>query len=151
MNTGVRATGESGARRDMTPAPSLGRALFDGRVRCLHFPAIASETGTLTPIGLTALPFRPVRSFFVNANDGAVRGGHGHRSGRQLLIRLSGQIGIELRWQARTETLLLDEGQNAVIISAPVWARQSYAGAPAIMIVFCEAAYDPDDYIDDGC
>ena len=130
--------------------PKLGTlsAAFDGKVQSFRFPGVGSASGLLTPIDLTQIPLTPVRAFMVHASDGASRGGHAHTTGRQLLIRVQGQIKLETRLQGETHTLVLDEHDNAVLISAPVWSRQSYFGNPACIMVFCDTPYDPTDYIE---
>lgn len=101
----------------------------------------------LVPVDLTAIPLRVVRSFLITAPDGTVRGGHGHRSGSQLLFRIGGTIEVELAHDGRSEQVTLDERTNAVTIRSPVWSRQTYRGESAGLLVFCDTPYDPDSYL----
>ncbi len=98
----------------------------------------------------SAYGFRAVRAFTVAAPSGCVRGGHGHVAGRQILVRLSGEIEVEVRRRrvaaggsASTPT------SRAALIEPWVWARQTYLGDSPAMLVLCDTPYHPDDYLPD--
>ena len=130
-------------------SPRERTSLFDGRVRTFHFPAIDDEGASLLPIEFADVPMTVVRSFLVAAPDGTVRGGHGHRSGCQLLLRLGGEIELELAVDDRSATLVLDAELNAAMIHSPVWSRQTYRGESPQLMVWCDTPYDPDSYVYD--
>lgn len=125
-------------------------AKFDGRVARLHFPAHASDSGRLTPLDFAALPLVVVRAFVVNASDGALRGGHAHRTGRELLVCLAGEIEVELQYGEVAAGVVLDATRNALMIAAPVWSRQRYHGSAPSLLVLSDTAYDPRAYEYDG-
>lgn len=119
-----------------------------GGLACAYRLPIHDEGGaSLMPIDLAAIPLRVVRTFLVTAPDGAVRGGHGHRTGAQLLVRIGGQIELALAHDGDTAHVTLDEGLNAVLIHSPVWSEQTYRGADAALMVYCDTPYDPASYI----
>lgn len=122
-------------------------AFFDGAVRSYRFPRLADERGWLTPVDLWRIPFTPVRAFLVEAPAGVSRGGHGHTSGQQLLMRVSGRIFVEVALGDQTMTIMLDETDSAILIKAPVWSRQTYCIEDARLLVFCDTPYDPASYI----
>ena len=97
-----------------------------------------------------SLPFAPVRAFVVTAPDGAVRGGHAHRTGDQLSVRIAGTIEVEARYGGETERLELDAHANAVLIRTSVWARQTYRGRDAALLILAQAPYDPASFIYDS-
>lgn len=134
-------------RSGMTP--KTRKTFFDGRVKLMHYPLVADARGSLLPLEWPHLPFSPVRAFVVTAPDGAVRGGHAHRSGEQLLVRIAGSIEVETRYRGKTEKMCLDANANALLIGAPVWARQSYRGPDATLLVLAEAPYDPASFLDE--
>lgn len=105
------------------------------------------ERGALMPIELDGLAV--VRVFVVEAPDGAVRGGHGHASGKQLLVRLSGRIDIETRLAGDIHSFTLDDSDHAVLIASPVWSTQTYRGDGARLLVLCDTPYDPSTYINE--
>lgn len=121
---------------------------FDGAVRAYRLESFADARGRLMPIDFAALPLAPARAFLVEAPDGAVRGGHAHRNGRQFLLRISGEISVECVLGGERRVVRLDAGgDNAVLISAPVWAQQMYHGDDARLLVLADTPYDPDSYI----
>lgn len=127
----------------------MERAWFGGKVAELTPSTHADERGTLTALAFDRHHFCAVRSFIVEAPDGTVRGGHGHHRGRQLFVRLSGAIDIELRYGGGVERLTLDDRLPAILVEPPVWATQTYRGGSARLLVLCDTAYDADDYRED--
>jgi dTDP-4-dehydrorhamnose 3,5-epimerase-like enzyme len=128
----------------------LGDAtLCDGKVRLLAHAVIDDARGTLSPIDLAACGFVLARAFVVTARDGVARGAHGHLRGRQILIQVAGEVGLELIYRGRPERLTLTPERRAVLIEPPVWSRQTYRGDPAALVVLCDTAYDPEDYFTD--
>lgn len=122
---------------------------FGERVSVLHFEGIADERGELVPIDFGELDFTPVRSFIVTAPTGTLRGGHAHRHGTQMLVRVSGVIRIDLALDGEQHRIELTEAQNALLVRAPVWFSQTYLGQSRAMIVFSDQPYNPDGYITD--
>jgi dTDP-4-dehydrorhamnose 3,5-epimerase-like enzyme len=127
----------------------MSQRWFEGKVVELNPGVHADERGVLTTLSLEQHAFSAVRTFIVEAPDGAVRGGHGHRRGRQLLLWLAGEIEIELRYRGAVDNLVLDEEHRAILIEPPVWASQTYRGSRASLLVLCDTPYDPDDYLKD--
>lgn len=117
----------------------------------MHFPVLEDFRGCLLPLEWAQLPFWPVRAFVVTAPapDGAVRGGHAHRSGSQLLVRVAGTIEVEAKYGGGTAQVNLDAKSNAVLIMTPVWARQTYRGRNATLLVLAEEPYDQASYLHD--
>jgi len=120
---------------------------FDGKVLTFHLPGFENEKGLLIPIEFQQLPFQPVRVFLVHSPSGATRGEHGHKTGRQILIRVSGEIKIDLCWQYEEKSVVLGLENNAVLIASPVWARQTYYGEDPCMMALCDTPYDPNNYL----
>lgn len=121
--------------------------LLGGRVKLVGTTSHDDARGLLTAMEFGPLGFHPVRAFVVEAPDGAVRGGHGHRQGRQLLLRLAGEIDIELRHGGEVEHLTLDRDRQAVLIAAPVWSRQRYRGQSPSLLVLSDTPFDPAAYL----
>ncbi|HEU5143745.1 MAG TPA: WxcM-like domain-containing protein [Dermatophilaceae bacterium] len=119
---------------------------WKGLVTPLPAPAHADERGVLTSVAFAPHDFRVVRAFTVVAPDGAVRGGHGHHRGRQILLRVGGEIHVEVRRDGRVLELSLGPDVPGLLIESGVWARQTYSGPDAALVVFCDTEYDVDDY-----
>lgn len=122
---------------------------FGGRARLMALPAVADTRGSLLPVPFADLPFTPRRVFAVSdAPAGAVRGGHAHRSGLQLLICLQGRLAIELRTADATAALTLTPGGGALLVGPGVWCRQTYLEAGAVLLALASEPYDPTSYLD---
>ncbi|WP_438855417.1 sugar 3,4-ketoisomerase [Agromyces sp. M3QZ16-3] len=126
-----------------------GEPLLGGAVRPLALDRYVDERGSLTPLMLAELGFAVARAFVVTAPARAVRGGHAHRSVRQVLFRASGRIEVEFRSGGATARLTLDEANPAVLVDVGVWAEQTYAVDGSTLIVFADGAYDRSEYLDD--
>jgi hypothetical protein len=122
--------------------------LLGGAVRPLDLDRFEDHRGSLTPMSLEELDFSVARVFVVNAPRGAVRGGHAHRSVRQVLFRAAGIIDVELRHQGESVLLTLDEERPAVLVEAGVWAQQTYLDEGSTLIVFADGGYDRREYLD---
>lgn len=120
---------------------------WHGLVSVVDLPAHHDSRGVLTTVDLAELGLDVARAFVVAAPDGAVRGGHGHRRTRQLILRVSGVVRVEVRRAGRAAEVTLDESTPAVLIEPGVWSRQTYLGDRPSVVVFCDTAYDPEDYV----
>jgi hypothetical protein len=133
---------ESGAVADRAR-----ETLLDGSVRLVELECFTDDRGSLTPITLDDLGFSVARAFVVRAPRGAVRGGHAHRTVRQVLFRASGSIDLEVRRGGARARITLDEDQPAVLLEAGVWARQTYVGDDSTLVVFADGPYEPTEYV----
>lgn len=120
---------------------------FGGLVRKFQLPVFEDRRGTLLPFEFADLPFVPVRVFLVSAPAGAVRGEHGHKSGRQILIRVAGEIEVECVLEDTRMSFVLSEEGSCLLVSSPVWARQTYRGRQPQLLVLCDLPYDPESYV----
>jgi hypothetical protein len=125
------------------------QTFFGGKVETIETTSHADTRGILTALEFGHFAFKPMRLFLVEAPDGAVRGGHGHRHGRQLLLQVSGEIEIELRHAGGTEHVTLDRSSRALMIEAPVWSRQIYRGENPAMLVLSDVPFDPRNYLEE--
>src|SRR4051812_1364661 len=127
----------------------FGETFCNEKVVRIDMRSFEDVRGLLSPIDFETYGFRPLRAFVVSAPSGSVRGGHGHRLGRQILMLVSGLIDVEIRFSGGTDLIRLDRERRALLIDPPVWSRQTYVGDHAAMVVFCDTAYDPEDYVVD--
>lgn len=134
------------AAEDTTRGPRL---LLAGRARLLDLVRHVDERGELVPLSFADVDFPVARAFVVAAPDGALRGGHAHAAARQLLLRVRGAIRVELRTAEEADVVVLDEQAPALLVEPGVWATQTYLGDDAALVVFSDAPYDPDDYVDE--
>jgi dTDP-4-dehydrorhamnose 3,5-epimerase-like enzyme len=122
--------------------------LLDGSVRVLDLETFRDVRGVLTPIDFSGVGFAAARAFVVAAPQGAVRGGHAHLRVRQILLRASGVIEVELRRAGSVDRVILNEDRPAILLEAGVWARQTYLAPASTLVVFADGPYDPAEYSD---
>ena len=126
-----------------------GQTLLGDRAILVEADNHAEARGTLSAIEFSHLDFSAVRAFAVTAPDGAVRGGHAHRRGRQILMRVAGAIDVELRLDGAREHLRLTAETPALFIDRGVWSRLTYRGDDASLVALCDTPYEPADYYND--
>jgi dTDP-4-dehydrorhamnose 3,5-epimerase-like enzyme len=130
---------------DLTRIPHDGLV---GDVGLVELRRHEDERGALLPIDFDRLPFSPRRVFTVTGVPaGTVRGEHGHRSGRQLLICLQGRIDILLRRGRGQAQLTLEPTGPGLLIGPYVWCRQTYVVENSALLVLASEPYDPDSYV----
>jgi len=93
------------------------------------------------------IPFPVVRSFFVQAPAGELRGNHAHYQCQQLLICLSGRIVCQTEHRSGKQSFELNNPQQALFLPPMTWATQTYAEPGSMLLVFCDQKYDSSDYI----
>lgn len=123
------------------------RSYLGGRVSAYDLPVMDDARGALLALHFSELPISAVRLFCVQAPRGAVRGGHAHRVGNQLLVRIGGHIDVELRSEGLVEQLTLNALGAALLIPAGVWAQQTYRSDEAVLLVLADTPYDPSNYV----
>ena len=130
-------------------APATGG--LSGRVRLLRLPRRRDERGSLLPLDAAFLPFAPRRVFVIDdVPVGTQRGGHAHRSNRQLLVCLAGAVNLEVRFEDDAGTVLLQAGGPAALVEPGVWARQTYLQPGTVLMVLASEPYSPDSFLDEA-
>ncbi|MEI5583434.1 MULTISPECIES: sugar 3,4-ketoisomerase [unclassified Agromyces] len=127
--------------------PTDRTPLLDGRVRVLELARFHDERGSLVPLSFDEAGFTAARVFVVNAPRGSVRGGHAHRRVRQVLLRASGSIEVEVLHGDERARVTLDESCPAILVEAGVWAQQTYLDDHSALVVFADGPYDEREYV----
>jgi dTDP-4-dehydrorhamnose 3,5-epimerase-like enzyme len=123
--------------------------LLGGHARLLSLAPQFDSRGCLIPFEFSTLPFVPKRAFIIqDVPIGTVRGGHAHKTERQLLVRLKGRASIRLVFQTETSTVILGSLAEALLIEPGVWSEQQYLEPDTRLLVFASESYDPSDYRD---
>ena len=126
--------------------PTLPRLIGEA-ARLIPLSDVVETRGSLLPIDLADLPFRARRVFVVRGvPPGTTRGGHAHQRGAQLLVRLSGQIRVEVGAEGNSEPFLLADSRVGLLLPAAVWSSQTYLTADASLLVLCSEPYHPSEY-----
>jgi hypothetical protein len=137
------------AATEKTGRPGQTDSFLGGRARLIPLGAKGDRRGLLVPFDFDALPFLPRRVFVVTeVPAGTERGGHAHRSARQLLVCAKGRIEVLVRHAGEEASLALDSGSLALLLEPGVWSSQTYGDAGSVLIVFASEPYDPRSYIE---
>ena len=108
-----------------------------GALGALEFDRIveAVKTFALTPMGTERLSrlqpsIDPQRVFVISGVPAkTTRGGHAHRSARQLLYCPAGTVTVDVRIGESTATMLLDHRDRALVVEPGVWTSQTFETA----------------------
>ncbi len=96
------------------------------------------------------IPFEIRRVFFIYGVEySQKRGSHAHRTSRQVLVCVHGSCEIILSDGCERERVLLDSPDKGVMQEALVWGEMEHFSKDAVLMVFSDSLYDPDEYIHD--
>ncbi len=122
---------------------------FDGAARLVACDRHVDDRGVLLPMELGQLPFVPRRLFTIaEVPAGAVRGGHAHRCGQQLLVCLQGQVQALLRRGSGSGCATLLPDGPGLLVGPGVWCQQTYQLPGSVLLVLASEPYDPGSYLE---
>lgn len=108
-------------------------------------------TGNLTVVdnGKTE-QFETKRVFFIYDIPGGVsRGGHSHKTLRELIIATSGSFEVYVNDGKREQTFTLNNPSKALFLPPGVWEELRNFSSGAVALVLASIPYEPSDYIRD--
>jgi WxcM-like, C-terminal len=114
----------------------------------IEFPVVGAPEGNLTFIeGGNHLPFDIARTYYLyNVPVGAVRGGHAHRTLRQVLIPIAGGFKVLLDDGTKKRSLRLDQPYIGLLMTPMIWRELVDFSAGSVCLVLASAAYEESDY-----
>lgn len=116
--------------------------------RLVELPLHSDSRGSLVPFEFDDLPFHPQRVFVITgAPNGATRGGHAHRSARQLLNCASGRVIVTLRTVSGGSSVVLDRQDRGLLIEPGVWSSQRFEADETVLVVLSSEPYRLDSYL----
>lgn len=120
-------------------------------VKILRFPKISDSRGDLTFVEESdGLPFPVKRVFYIyDIPEGAVRGGHAHKTNCELLFCLSGSMDLHLTDGRRQLRYHVDDPANGIIIPPDVWTDMHNFKPGTLLLVLCSEPYQKVGYIHD--
>lgn len=94
------------------------------------------------------IPFEVKRVYYIyDTLEGVHRGGHAHRSLKQLLICVHGSCKVWLDNGEDKKEVLLDKPNEGIYIEGGIW-REMYDFSPnAVFLVLASELYDEAEYI----
>lgn len=107
------------------------------------------DRGTLSFTEFDDLPFVPKRIMTMyNIPKGEIRGNHGHKEDKHILICVNGRIKVTFKTKDSEETHILKPG-DSVLQETYVWGTQEYLEDDTVMVVLCSHNFDETEYIHD--
>ena len=116
-------------------------------VRWIELPNIEDERGVLTAMeGGVDVPFAIRRVFFLHGVR-AARGGHAHRSSRQLLVPVAGTFRVEVRDSSQSMSYALTDPHRGLYVPPMTWVHLDDFSDDAVCLVLSDTAFDAAEYI----
>jgi hypothetical protein len=118
-------------------------------VKWVELPNVTDERGSLTFIEAgPQVPFDIRRVFYLH-NVRGERGGHAHRSTRQLLVPVAGRFCVELADGRTSAKYALNDPHRGLYVPALTWIRLSNFSPDAVCLVLADSLYGEVEYIRD--
>ena len=137
---------DSRQRRTYFSTKILPMPLRDCRI--LSFPKIGDDKGNLTFVENDRhIPFAVQRVYYTyDVPDGAIRGGHGHKSLEQVIIAISGSFDVVIDDGSETKRFHLNRSHYGLYVSPMMWGEIDNFSSGAVCLVLASAMYDESDY-----
>ncbi len=113
----------------------------------IELPTFSDSRGALTVLD-GALPFKPVRTYWIYGSDGQTRGGHRHRQCRQALVAVHGSVSVFMNDGTARGDIVLDSPARCLLVEPRHWHTMTF-GPGSILLVMSSQPYDRADYIDE--
>lgn len=100
--------------------------------------------------GMVDIPFEMKRIYYIHhVPENGERGGHAHRTMKQLLFCPYGKIMLKLHDGRRQQNLLLDDASKGILLMPGLWRDMVWLMADSVLCVATDQYYDKEDYIRD--
>jgi hypothetical protein len=119
--------------------------------RLIALPKIEDGRGNLTYIESTRhVDFEIQRVYYLyDVPGGADRGGHAHRTLRQLIIAVSGSFDVIIDDGRERSTIHLNRSYSGLYLAPMVWREIENFSGGSVCLVLASAHFDESDYIRD--
>lgn len=117
--------------------------------KLIQLQKIHDPRGNLTVAeGDSQVPFSIKRAYWVyDVPGGESRGGHAHKTLKQLVIAMSGSFHVTLDNGDECETVLLNHPWEGLIIEPGTWRTLDDFSSGAVCLVLASDHYEEEDYI----
>ena len=119
--------------------------------RIIELPRHHGAKGNLTEVENGKIAgFDTERVFFIyDIPGGASRGGHAHKTLRELIVAASGSFDVYVNDGKNERTFHINRPSQAVLLAAGVWEELRNFSSGAVALVMADRHYEPEDYIRD--
>jgi hypothetical protein len=117
----------------------------------VELPVVRAPEGNLTFVeGSRHVPFEIARVYYLyDVPGGATRGGHAHRTLRQLLIAISGSFDVLLDDGVEQRSVTLNRAYNGLLLTPMIWRELANFTTGSVCMVLASDVYDESDYYRD--
>ena len=114
----------------------------------VQLPKITTEAGSITSVNnLQDISFEVKRVYYLyDIPGGETRGGHAHKTLRQIMVAGSGSFDCHLDDGSRQVTFHLNRPYLGLEIKPGIWRHLSNFSAGAICLVLASELYSEEDY-----
>ncbi len=113
----------------------------------LTVPSFSDHRGSLHVLE-TIIPYDIKRVYYIHGVPGEDRGGHRHKTARQVLICLHGSCTIYLNDGKVESEITLNTPDRALLVEPEDWHIMKSFSKDSILLVLASTPYDVNDYID---
>ena len=114
----------------------------------IEIPKVHDKRGSLAVIEKNISPFEIKRVYYLyDVPSDAYRGGHAHKSLRQLIIAVSGSFEVILNDGINTKNILLNKPNKALLLAPNIWREIDNFSSGSVCLVLASDVYNEDDYI----
>jgi dTDP-4-amino-4,6-dideoxygalactose transaminase/dTDP-4-dehydrorhamnose 3,5-epimerase-like enzyme len=131
--------------------PGKKAALTVKGAKVLTLPTFRDRRGCLSFAEYEShLPWVPKRFFTITGvPQNELRGYHAHKSVKQFLVCLAGQVSVLVDDGTARETVVLDSPGEGLLLEPMVWSSQSYVNVGCVLLVLCSEKHNPNGYVHD--
>ncbi len=117
----------------------------------IKLPVVEDERGNLTAIeSKRQVDFDIQRVYYLyDVPGGAERGGHAHRTLRQLIIAVSGSFDVVLDDGHERTSIHLNRANLGLYLAPMIWREIENFSGGSVCLVLASAPYDESDYMRD--
>ena len=117
----------------------------------IKLPVVEDERGNLTAIeSKRQVDFEIQRVYYLyDVPGGAERGGHAHRTLRQLIIAVSGSFDVVLDDGHERTSIHLNRANSGLYLAPMIWREIENFSGGSVCLVLASAPYDESDYMRD--
>ena len=116
--------------------------------RIIELPRVTDPRGNLTFVeGARHVPFDIRRVYYLyDVPGGAERGGHAHKTLRQLIIAMSGSFDVVTDDGRRRQRFHLNRSYYGLYLPSMTWRELDNFSSGSVCLVLASAPYDEADY-----
>lgn len=119
------------------------------KIKLIKLPHFKDERGELVPIELKEfLDWEPKRVYYA-FNNKNTRGGHAHRTEKELFVCLKGEITARVHDGKKWHEEKLKGPTEGIYVDNMIWHEFTDFESDAILLAVSSTSYDPKDYVRD--